>query len=140
MKGRDIIAQQAVPNGSPGCSKPVGPTSSLGTGSMWDGLEAGAHVCGGGLRLKKGETAQDRVNISFMISRKGGALGYKPRTGYWLKYRPMAEKVVDGTLMDTPLGQRASSAVPGLQRPHVATFCSRELADFASATNPRHCH
>ena len=38
--------------------------------------------------------------------------------------------------MDTPLDQRASPRVPGLQRPHVARFCSREIVGFASAPAP----
>ena len=48
----------------------------------------------------------------------------------------MAERVLDGTLMDMPLDRRTSSAVPGLQLHHVARFCFREIADFASAATP----
>ena len=48
----------------------------------------------------------------------------------------MAERVVDGILMDMPLDWRASSLVPGLQLHHVARFCSKELAGFASAASP----
>ena len=48
----------------------------------------------------------------------------------------MAERAVGGTLVDTPLDQWASFRVPGLQRPHVARFCSREIVGFASAPAP----
>ena len=46
VKGHNITAQTMVRNGGPGCSKPVGPTSSLGAGSEGDGWEAGSGVLG----------------------------------------------------------------------------------------------
>ena len=73
------------------------------------------------------------MNRFWDISQTGRALGCEPCTCCWPKSCPMAERVVDGTLMDTPLDRRASSAVPGLQLHHVARFCSNELAGFASA-------
>ena len=91
-------------------------------------------VAGG--RRKGWWTGQDRVNRPWEISETGKALGCEPRTGYWLKSRPMAKKVVDSTLIDTPLNQRESSVVPWLQHPHRATFCSKEAAGFVSAATP----
>ena len=136
VKGREIIApKQVVCNGSPSCSKPVGPTCFFGVGIERHVRDAGAIVCGVAWGWRKGWwTAQDRVNGPWDISQTGRALGWEPRTGCWP--RPMAERVVDGTLMDTSIDRRTSSMVPGLQLHHVARFCSRELASFASAATP----
>ena len=86
-------------------------------------------------------TAQAMVNGPWDISQTGGSLGCEPRTASLPKSRLTMERVVGGTLMDTPLDRRASSAVPVLQLPNVVRFCSRNVEGFACGWgSPRHCH
>ena len=63
----------------------------------------------------------------------GRSLGCEPCTGCWPRSRPMAERVVDGTLVDMSLDWRATFTVPALLHPQVARFCSREIAGFSFA-------
>ena len=62
------------------------------------------------------------MNRPWEINPTVGELDGEPLTGYWPKSRPIGEKIVGGTLMDTPLEWTASSAFPVLQRPHVVRF------------------
>ena len=81
------------------------------------------------------------VNGPWVISQTGGSLGCEPRTASLPKSRLAMERVVGGTLMDTPLDRRASSAVPVLQLPNVVRFCSRNVEGFPCGWgSPRHCH
>lgn len=65
-----------------------------------------------------------------------GRLGCEPCSGCWAKSGPMTERVVGGTLMDTPLEQRAASPLPRLQRPQVAAFNTRKGDGFAPGATP----
>ena len=67
----------------------------------------------GVLRLKKGvpEMPEEGAQRSAQYS---GFLDCETRSGCWSKSRPMAERIVGGTLMDTALDKRAASPVPGL--------------------------
>ena len=65
-----------------------------------------------------------------------GPLGCETRSGCWANSRPIADRVLSGTLMDMPRDQKEAFPLLPLQRSHVAPLSFREGTPVAPGATP----